>query len=110
MRRGVVRDTDPRRVRLNDFTVTTKAVRAGVGANLEAFPRHALTPGMRRILGARRLGLYCRHGCQFDWANTVLRLALFVRPGDDSPVTHIRGLDYTVIPHRDTLRRPQYLL
>jgi len=105
-----VRDSDPRRVQLNDFTVTINAVRAHVGGNLECFPRQAYTLGMSQILGARRIRLYCRNGCEFDWANTVLRLALFGVPGDDYPVTHIRGLDYVITTDRETLARPQNAL
>ena len=106
-----VRDSGPRKVRLNDFTVTINAVRAQVGGNLECFPRYAFTLGMRQILGARRIRLYCRNGCEFDWANTVLRLALLGYPGDDYPVTHIRGLDhYVITTDRDTLRTPVNLI
>lgn len=105
-----VAGSDPRRVRLNDFTVTINAVRAHVGGNLECFPREAYTLGMRQILGARRIRLCCRNGCEFDWANTVLRLALFGAPGDDYPVTHIRGTDYVITTDRDTLATPKHLL
>jgi len=100
----------PRRVRLNDFTVTVNAVRAHVGGNLECFPREAFTLGMAQILDARRIRLYCRNGCEFDWANTVLRPALFGEPGDDYPVTHIRGKDYVVVTDRDTPARPRNLI
>ena len=101
----------PRLVRLNDFTVTINAVREGVGGNLECFPRFAYTLGMRQILGARRIRLYCRNGCEFDWANTVLRLALLGTPGDDYPVTHIRShADYVVTTDRDTLASPKNLI
>ena len=105
-----VADSGPRRVRLNDFTVTINAVRAHVGGNLECFPREAYSLGMRQILGARRIRLYCRNGCELDWANTVLRLALFGEPGDDYPVTHIRGRDYVITTDRDTLASPQNLI
>ena len=105
-----VAESGPRLVRLNDFTVTINAVRAHVGGNLECFPREAYTLGMRQILGARRIRLYCRNGCEFDWANTVLRLALFGVPGDDYPVTHIRGTDYVVTTDRDTLASPRNLI
>ena len=105
-----VRDSDPRRVRLNDFTVTINAVRSHVGGNLEGFPRHAFTLGMRQILAARKIRLYCRNGCEFDWANTVLRLALFGAPGDDYPVTHVRGRDYTIATDRTTLGSPACVL
>lgn len=101
---------DPRRVQLNDFTVTINAVRDRIGGNLECFPREAFTVGMRQILSARKLRLYCRNGCELDWANTVLRLALFGEPGDDYPVTHVRGRDYTVTTDRETLASPQNLI
>lgn len=105
-----VRDSGPRRVRLNNFTVTINAVRARVGGNIECFPRSAFTLGMRQILGARRIRLYCRNGCEFDWANTVLRLALFSEPGDDYPVTHIRRTDYVITTDRQTLAAPANLI
>jgi glucosamine-6-phosphate deaminase len=100
----------PRKVRLNDFTVTINAVRAQVGGNLECFPREAYTLGMAQILGARRIRLYCRNGCPFDWANTILRVALFGTPGDDYPVTHIRGRDYVIATDRETLSSPRHLI
>jgi len=105
-----IKDTGPRRVTLNDFTVTINAVRSHVGGNLECFPRQAYTLGMRQILDAGRIRLYCRNGCEFDWANTVLRLALFGTPGDDYPVTHIRNTDYTIITDRETLASPRHLI
>ena len=99
-----------RKVRLNDFTVTINAVRAGVGGNLAGFPREAYTIGMKEILQSKRIRLYCRNGIGFDWANTVLRLALFGSPGDDYPVTHIRECDYTIITDEDTLQQPEVIL
>ncbi|RKY70878.1 MAG: glucosamine-6-phosphate isomerase, partial [Candidatus Latescibacterota bacterium] len=92
-----VADTDPRLVYLNAYTITMNAIRAKVGGNLENFPRKAFTLGMRQILGSRRIVLYCRNGGPYDWANTVLRLALFGEPGDDYPVTYIRGKDYLIV-------------
>lgn len=105
-----IKESGPRRVRLNDFTVTINAVRAGVGGNLACFPREAYTLGMREVLGSRRLRLYCRCGCEFDWANTVLRLALFGEPGDDYPATHVRGKDYVITTDRQTLACPENLI
>ncbi len=95
-----------RQVRLNDYTVTINALRAQVGGNLAGFPRYAYTLGMREILAARRIELYCRNGIALDWANTVLRLALFGAPGDDYPVTHIRDKNYRIITDRATLQSP----
>jgi glucosamine-6-phosphate deaminase len=105
-----VEDTGPRRVRLNDYTVTINAVRSHVGGNLECFPREAYTLGMKQILASRRIRLYCRNGCEFDWANTVLRLALFGTPGDDYPVTYIRNMDFTIMTDQETLASPRYLI
>jgi hypothetical protein len=97
-------------VRLNDFTVTINCIRSGVGGNLECFPREAYTVGMAQILSARRVRLYCRNGIGLDWANTVLRLALFGTPGDDYPVTHIRDRDYVITTDRETLATPHNLI
>lgn len=105
-----IKDSGPRRVRLNDFTVTINAVRSRVGGNLECFPREAYTLGMKQILESKRIRLYCRNGCEFDWANTVLRLALFGMPGDDYPVTHIRDTNYTITTDCETLASPRHLI
>ena len=105
-----VAEAGPRIVELNDFTVTINAVRSHVGGNLECFPREAFTLGMRQILSAAGIRLFCRNGCEFDWANTVLRLALFGEPGDDYPVTHIREKDYVIFTDRETLASPRNLL
>jgi glucosamine-6-phosphate deaminase len=106
-----VGDSDPRLVCLNDFTRTINAIRAEIGGNLEGYPRKGVTLGMRQLLSARRLRLYCRNGIDLDWANTVLRLALLGQPGDDYPVTHIRDhKDYRVVTDQATARRPRWVL
>ena len=106
-----VRDSNPRRVALNDVTRTINAMRAEIGGNLENYPRHGLTLGMRQLLGARRIRLYCRNGLALDWANTVLRLALLGRPGDDYPVTHIRDHgDYQIVTDEPTARPPRFVV
>jgi glucosamine-6-phosphate deaminase len=99
-----------RKVVLNPFTITINAVRAMVGGNLECFPNEAYTIGMRQILSARRIRLYCRNGTPYDWANTILRLALFGDPGDDYPVTWIRNKDYLITTDKDTLATPRNIL
>ncbi len=48
-----VRQSDPRRVQLNEFTRTINAIRAGIGGNLEGYPRQGVTLGMRQLLAAR---------------------------------------------------------
>ena len=101
-----IKESGPRLVRLNDFTVTMNAVRSQVGGNIECFPREAYTLGMRQILASKKIRLYCRNGCEFDWANTVLRLALFGTTGDDYPVTHIRESDFRITTDLETLAPP----
>lgn len=105
-----VKEMSVRLVRLNDFTVTINAIRAQIGGDVENFPRYAYTLGMRELLSARRIRLYCRNGSGLDWSNTVLRLALLGRPGDDYPVTHIRGTDYHIITDENTLASPTFVL
>lgn len=106
-----VSETDPRVVELNSFTRTINAVRSKVGGNLENFPRFGITLGMRQLLEAKRVRLYCRNGIDLDWANTVLRLSVLAAPGDDYPVTHIRNhSDYQVVTDADTLKQPQVIL
>lgn len=107
-----VRWTDPRLVYLNDFTVTINAIRAGVGGNLQNFPRKALTLGMNQIMNADRIRLYCRNGeVGLDWANTILRLAVLGESGDDYPVTYVNDHpDWQIITDRDTARRPDHVL
>jgi len=100
-----------RRVRLNDYTIIINAIRAQIGGNLENFPRYAYTLGMREILNSRKIRLYCRNGTSFNWANTILRIALFGAPGDDYPVTHIRNHpNYVIITDKDTLATPINIL
>ena len=106
-----IADTSFRKVRLNDFTITINSIRAQVGGNLENFPNEAFTIGMKQILNARKIRLYCRNGTPYDWANTILRIALFGEPGDDYPVTHIRNHpDYKIITDINTLSTPKILL
>jgi glucosamine-6-phosphate deaminase len=106
-----VSESDSRIVSLNEFTRTMNAIRAGIGGNLEGYPRRGITLGMRQLLGAKRIRLYCRNGIALDWANTVLRLALFGRPGDDYPVTWIRNHpDAVIVTDVDTLRSPQFVV
>jgi len=102
-----VMETDPRLVYLNDFTRTLNAIRSQVGGNLHNYPRKGITLGMRQLLGAKRIRLYCRNGIELDWANTVLRIALLGEPGDDYPVTHIRRhRDYQIVTDEQTLKTP----
>ncbi len=106
-----VSESGIRRVALNEFTRTINAVRAGVGGDLENFPKSAWTLGMRQCLGARRIELYCRSDCGMDWAKTVLRLALLGRSSDDYPVTWIQHHpNYRVVTDRQTAEPPSVRL
>lgn len=106
-----VRDSDPRLVYLNDFTRTINAIRSEIGGNLEGHPRKGITLGMRQLLSAKRIRLYCRNGIELDWANTVLRIALFGAPGDDYPVSYIRDhKDYVIVTDEDTARKPRHIV
>lgn len=106
-----VKDSPPRRVKLNNFTVTINAIRARVGGNVENFPKEAFTLGMNQILNARKVRLYCRNGTPYDWANTVLRLSLLGSPNWDYPVTYIRNHpDYVITTDKDTLQTPKHII
>lgn len=102
--------SDPRKVQLNDFTITINAMRSQVGGNLECFPKEAFTLGLQQCLGAKHIRLFCRNGIDLDWANTILRLALFGTPGEDYPVTLIRPYDYLITTDWHTLSPPKYLI
>lgn len=107
-----VKDSNPRIVSLNDFTRTIDATRSGVGGNLINFPRRAITLGFRQILGARKVFLMSRNALAgMDWANTVLRLALLGKPGDDYPATHLRGhRDYLIAADYATASAPRTII
>jgi len=107
-----IKNSEPSIVYLNAYTVTINAIRAKVGGNLINFPRKAATLGMRQIMNARSIRLYCRNDIPtLDWANTVLRLAVFGAPGDDYPVTYLKEhKDYKVVTDRDTVKKPEYIL
>ena len=107
-----VRESGPRLVTLNDYTVTMNAIRSQVGGDLENFPRAAWTLGMRQCLEARQICLYCRNDVpNLDWANTVLRLALLGQPGDDYPVTWIRSHEHwQIVADYNTAAPPRNLL
>ncbi len=104
--------TGPRVVDLNAYTMTINAIRAGVGGDLENFPRRALTLGLAQCLGAKRVRLYIRNDIPgLQWANTVLRLAVLGEPGWDYPVTYIRDhADWTVVTDRHTAAPAEHAL
>lgn len=106
-----VGESNPRLVYLNEYTITMNAIRADVGGNIVNFPKKALTLGMKQILSANKIRLYCRNDGPYDWANTVLRIALFGRIGDDFPVTYIRThKDWIIITDYNTAKKPKYII
>jgi glucosamine-6-phosphate deaminase len=107
-----VRDTDPRILKINDFTRTVDAVRQGVGGNLINFPRRAITLGMKQCLGARKILLMTRNEHKgMDWANTALRISALGVAGDDYPVTYIRNhKNYIVATDRGTATAPKIII
>jgi glucosamine-6-phosphate deaminase len=107
-----VKDSNPRIVNLNDFTRTIDATRSRVGGNLINFPHRAITLGFRQILGARKVFLMSRNAHPvMDWANTVLRLAVLGNPGDDYPVTHLRGhRNYLIATDSATASAPKIVI
>jgi glucosamine-6-phosphate deaminase len=107
-----VKDSDPRIVSLNDFTRTIDSTRHGLGGNVINFPRRAITIGLKQILGARKVFLMARNEhATMDWANTVLRIAALGKPGDDYPVSHIRGhRNYVIATDYATASAPQTVI
>lgn len=90
----------PRVVFLNPETVVMGAIR-WAGGNVAGFPPMAVTLGMKQILGARRIRLYCDGGL---WQQTVLRAALFLEPTVEYPVTLIRDHpDWQIVADRLTV-------
>ena len=99
--------SNPRYVKLNDFTITINAIRDGIGGDIENFLRNAYTLGMKQILGSRKICLACRNGIDLQWANTVLRLTLLGIPGDDYPCSHVNQQnDYLILTDKQTLKTP----
>jgi glucosamine-6-phosphate deaminase len=74
------------------------------GGNTAALPPMAITLGMRDILAARRIRLYCQGGV---WQRTVLRVALMGEEDVDYPVTLLQGHpDYAIITDHNTAVPP----
>jgi len=106
-----VRESDSRLVHLNDFTTTINASRSPVGGNLRDFLLKAYTRGMRQLLRTRQIRLACRNDITLDWANTVLRLILFGKLGDDYPCTYINQyLDFIIYTDKDIQKQPEVIL
>ncbi len=94
------RQSMPRVVFLNPETVTMGAARWTNG-DVASFPPMAVTLGMKQLLGARRIRLYCDGG---GWQRTALRAALFLEPSVEYPATLVRDHpDWQIVADRATV-------
>ena len=97
------RNSLTRIVSLAPETIVMNSIRA-TGGNPAALPPMAVTLGMRDILAARRIRLYCQGGA---WQRTVLRIALMGNEDVDYPVTLLQDHpDYAIIATQDTVLPP----
>lgn len=84
-------------------TVVMNSIRA-TGGNPAALPPMAVTLGMKDILAARRIRLYCQGG---TWQRTILRIALLGEEDVEYPVTLVQGHpDYVIITDENTAQAP----
>jgi glucosamine-6-phosphate deaminase len=80
-------------------TIVMNSIR-GNGGDFARFPPLAVTAGMRDILAARRIRLYCDGGA---WQRSVLRRAMFGPRSAAWPVTLLRGHpDYEIAADGET--------
>lgn len=97
------RNSLTRIVQLEPETIVMNSARA-TGGNPATLPPMAVTLGMRDILAARRIRLYCQGG---TWQRTVLRIALMGDEDVDYPVTLLqRHPDYAIITDQNTAQPP----
>jgi len=98
------RNSLTRIVPLAPETIVMNSIRA-TGGNPAALPPMAVTLGMKDILAARRLRLYCQGG---EWQRTVLRIALLGEEDVDYPVTLAQSHpDYMIITDMNTAQPPR---
>jgi glucosamine-6-phosphate deaminase len=91
-------------VSLAPETVVMNSIRA-TGGNLSALPPMAITLGMRDILAARRIRLYCQGG---TWQRTILRIAVLGEEDVDYPVTLLQNHpDFAIITDKNTAKAPK---
>ncbi len=92
-----------RLVPLAPETIVLNSIRA-TGGNPTALPPMAVTLGLRDILAARRIRLYCQGGA---WQRTILRIALLGDEDVDYPVTLLQGHpDYAIFSDQETAQPP----
>lgn len=73
-------------VALQPETLVVNGIQAAAG-NFEAIPPFAVTLGMREILAANRIRLYCNRG---QWQRTIFRRAVMQEPTVRYPVTFVQ--------------------
>jgi glucosamine-6-phosphate deaminase len=95
--------------RILDLACETRAINSvTVGGDISIVPRRAVTVGMKEILGARRLRLYCNR----PWQSSVVRRVLHGPLAADCPASLIRThpdatltmADYVATPPNIKLR------
>lgn len=90
-------------VSLAPETVVMNSARA-TGGNVAALPPMAVTLGLRDILAAHRIRLYCQGG---SWQRAILRIAVCGEVDVDYPVTLLQGHpDYAIITDQNTAQAP----
>ena len=93
------RNSLTRIVPLNPDTIVMNSIWNTAG-NPAGLPPMAVTLGMKEILSAKRIRLYCSGG---SWQRTVLRIALLAEPTVDYPVTLLQDHpDIAIIADLDT--------
>ncbi len=97
------RNSLTRIVTLAPETVVMNSARV-CGGDTRYLPPMAVTIGMRDILQARRIRLYCPGG---GWQRTALRIALLGQEDVAYPVTLLQGhQDYMIICDENTATAP----
>ncbi len=97
------RNSLTRIVSLAPETVVMNSSRA-TGGDTSAMPPMAVTIGMRDILNARRIRLYCQGGI---WQRAILRIALMGEEDVDYPVTLLQNHpDYMIVTDSNTAAAP----
>lgn len=97
------RNSLTRIVQLEPETIVMNSIRS-TGGNPAAMPPMAVTLGMKDIVNARRIRLYCQGGA---WQRTVLRIALLGEESVEYPVTLLQNHpDFAIFTDEDTATAP----
>jgi glucosamine-6-phosphate deaminase len=96
-----MRNSLTRVVTLGDDSIVVQSINSAGGSS-QAIPPMAVTCGMRDILAARKIRLYCAGG---ERHRTIFRIAVAGEPSADYPVTLVQGhADAEVITDEATAR------